>query len=256
MAVPPCNLLIVEDDVDLRECTSEFLCAIGYAVTAVGSAVEFYQVILARPYRVALIDLGLPDQGGEILVDYVRRNTSTGVIVITARATADARITTYKLGADLFMGKPINCDELAAAIASMVDRKGNNVTFGRKVEAPNSAVKKANAWQLTTAGRKLITPDGASVDLTGNEFDFLCCLAAHHGTVDRKAILAAVNIQSGEGDQRALEALVRRIRHKVNAETQKPTPILTHYGVGYLFADQIQILGVASASVRNPAAAS
>ncbi|MCX6943672.1 MAG: response regulator transcription factor [Opitutales bacterium] len=243
MNSPHCNIILVEDDADLRESTGELLRREGYAVTAVGSGLEFYQEVSVRTYRVALVDLGLPDQAGEVLVDYLRRNTRTAVIVITARDTIDTRVAIYRLGADLFMGKPIDRDELLAAISSLVGRQNNDPEVNPGVMAPSPAAKEARTWRLVTAGRILITPDGVSIELTGNEFDFLGCLGKRRGAVGRKEILACVKIQPGEGAQRALEELVRRIRRKLSEATQQPPPILTHYGLGYLFADHINIVG-------------
>ena len=242
MNAPLPNVILVEDDTDLRESTVEFLRHEGYEVTGVGSGLEFYREIFARQYSVALIDLGLPDQAGEILVAYLRQNTRIAVIVITARDTVDTRVAVYQLGADLFMGKPINCGELAAAIGSLISRQHAAGHIAAKEEGPASTSNGPRTWCLSAGERKLVAPDKVSVVLTGNEFDFLHCLAKRSGTMDRSEILASVNIQSGEGAQRALEELVRRLRRKVGQATQQIPPILTHYGIGYAFAGQIEII--------------
>ncbi len=242
MNAPLSSVILVEDDTDLRESTVEFLRHEGYEVTGVGSGLEFYREISARQYSVALIDLGLPDQAGEILVAYLRQNTRIAVIVITARDTVDTRVAVYQLGADLFMGKPINCGELAAAIGSLISRQHAAGHSAAKEEEPAPMSTGLQTWRLLVGERRLIAPDKVSVVLTGNEFDFMHCLAKRSGTMERSEILSCVYIQPGEGAERALEELVRRLRRKVSQATHQSPPILTHYGLGYAFAGQIEIV--------------
>ncbi len=117
------TVILVEDDALLRDGLADFLTLSGFSVTAVGDGLSFYRVVAERPFSVAVIDLGLPDQAGEVLVDYTRRNTSSSIVVITARDTLDTRVACYRTGADLFLGKPVEGRELAAAIESLAARR-------------------------------------------------------------------------------------------------------------------------------------
>jgi len=110
------TVILVEDDALLRGGLADFLALSGFSVTAVGDGRSFRRLVAERPFSVAVIDLGLPDEAGEVLVDYTRRNTSSAIIVITARDTLETRIACYRTGADLFLGKPVDGRELAAVI--------------------------------------------------------------------------------------------------------------------------------------------
>jgi len=114
------TVILVEDDAPLRGGLADLLPPSGFSVTAVGAGLSFCRLVAERPFSVAVIDLVLPDQAGEDLVDYTRRNTSNSIVVITARDTLDTRVACYRTGADIFLGKPVGGRELAAAIETLL----------------------------------------------------------------------------------------------------------------------------------------
>ena len=117
------QLILVEDDAGLRGDLVEFLELEGFSVVSCGNALEFFRKLVGQTFGVALIDLGLPDEAGEVLVDYVRRNTTSSIVVLTARDTLETRVQCYRNGADLFLGKPVNCIELATIIRNLLKRR-------------------------------------------------------------------------------------------------------------------------------------
>lgn len=228
---PPHNLLLVEDDALLRASLQSCLSQAGYEVTAVGSGLEYYQRLKEHPYQVALIDLGLPDQAGEVLVEYTRRNTATGIIVITANNTVASRIRCYSAGADLFLGKPIDRDELLASIGSVATR----------VPRQDEAAGAPRQWRLNCQVRVLTAPTGQDLELTAAESAFVEVLMRAGSAVSRESLQEQLYAEANANNLHALEALVYRLRRKLVETTGQRDPILTHYGKGYTFAGLIAV---------------
>ncbi|MBV5303706.1 MAG: response regulator transcription factor [Chlorobium sp.] len=119
---PPRRLIIVEDDRYFRADISEYLTLDGYDITGAGSAQEFYALLYTGHYALAIIDIGLPDQSGLVVAEYVRANTDMRIIMLTAHSSAAERVAGYKAGADIYMVKPVDCSELSASIATLFER--------------------------------------------------------------------------------------------------------------------------------------
>jgi len=119
------RVLVVENAPDQRENIVKRLGSAGISASGVGSAAECYQALTKNNWRIAVVDIDLPDQSGYVLVEYIRANTTMKVIILTARDAADDRIKGYDSGADIYLVKPINCRELATAIKSLTQR-GNS----------------------------------------------------------------------------------------------------------------------------------
>jgi DNA-binding response OmpR family regulator len=143
------EILLVEDDLELREALTEALAIHGLPVATAGSGLEFYQLLKHRLFAVALIDFGLPDLDGFDLVAYLRQNTSVKIIIITSRDDLEARVKGYQSGADLYLTKPVKIPELAAAIVSLACRRSPEDTGPQP-------------WRLDRITWRLFSPQGAS----------------------------------------------------------------------------------------------
>ncbi|MTW19928.1 response regulator transcription factor [Allochromatium palmeri] len=222
------RVLLVEDDAMLRASLESYLGLVGYSVTAVGDSLAYYRCLSEGDFAVAVIDLGLPDQSGKILVDYTRHNTTSSIIVITARDTLETRVDCYQTGADLFLGKPFDGRELAAAIASLASRRE------QISDRLSSNQADASAWRLLIRQHRLQRPDGQLLELTPKECQLLELLARGDGDpVPRSTLLTELYGRVDESAARALETLVRRTRQKIANHHPGPSPILTQHGLGY-----------------------
>lgn len=235
----PTSVLLVEDDADLREVLLEILELSGFEVTAVDCALAFYRVMdQRRDFHVGIIDLGLPDQPGHVLADYARRNTRMSVIVVTANDNVDNRVDTYRAGADLFLGKPIDSRELVAAVSAMAERYRER--HGNRVDASPVLSEGTAGWTLQRARRQLKAPGGQVIALNPQEVTVLEHLSGAAGqAVDRRMLLQAVYRRDDTSAQRALDNLMRRLRQKIGDATDQAAPILTAYGVGHSFSEPI-----------------
>ncbi|OOV86777.1 response regulator transcription factor [Oceanospirillum linum] len=233
----PVSVVLVEDDQFLRDSLVEYLELKGLAVEGTGTASGFYSLLERRNFQVAIIDIGLPDASGEELVDFARNSSDMSLIVITANDGLNSRVSCYRAGADLFMGKPVQGRELAAAILSLAERQVKRVT------SESGALESPAGWQLNSRSWSLVTPASEEIDCTVKEYRLLYMLAETPSEpVRRPRLLQTLYGRDDESAQRALDTLVRRLRKKIQRyHDDESVPIRTVYSVGYLFADQIVV---------------
>ena len=235
MNVESCRILIVEDDQVLRESVIEYLKLIGYQVTGAGSGREFYRALDAGSYDIAVIDVGLPDQSGLVLADYLRENSNTGIIILTARDSEEDQHSGYEAGADLYLTKPVSTRVLASAIAKLSERlMPSTLPTFTEVQA---------GWVLDLTSWTLSTVESASVKLTSIEIEFLKLLSkSDGGGASRDTLLQHIYPNRiDDYSSRSLDALVRRLRGKISRLPGKPNPLKSSYGIGYSFSEPLSI---------------
>lgn len=244
------QVFLIEDDEGLGSALSEYLQMAGFAVQWFRSGLEFYACMAEVPrFHVAIVDIGLPDQSGLVLAEYIRRNTHASVIVLTANDSPERTAESYRLGVDLFMAKPVDSDVLVAAVASMAlryrQRAGEEAEVSmRAAPARSMASASTSSWSIDRRRRQLITPAGAVIDLTRQEFTVCEMLAeSPDHRVARAAELERLYGRDDESAQRALDTLISRLRRKLSAVTGEPPPILTDYSIGHSFSEAITIIG-------------
>jgi len=238
------RVLVVEDNHDLRESVVECLTLAGLAAVGVGSASETYQALAGGDFNVALVDIGLPDQSGYVLANYIRANTTLAVIILTARDALDDRIRGYDAGADLYLVKPVDSRELAAAVISLAQRqqvRSEPQPQQVRSEPQPHALPVSEAWSLHLGSWRLAAPNGSASELTAKEMQFLELLAATPGRpVVRDTLLTKLYLRHDEYTSRSLDSLVRRLRAKITADTGVPVPIKTAHAVGYCFSAMLR----------------
>ena len=264
------NIIIVDDDADLLESMTRYIEDDGFYVIVVGCARDFYRYLANEPFAVAVIDIGLPDQSGYELTDYVRRNTDIRIIILTARSEIQERVKGYDSGADLYLVKPVNMEELMAAIASLAKRcSPRNVSIhspcldpgsaailpaisagetpallGRSERLPRNQHSSMldETWRLCLSTRRLVSPSGLEITLTGKEFVLVLLLAQAGGKpVERRQLMASLNYPEHDYGGRALNELLHKLRKKTITQTGTECPIHTHHSVGYCFSGRILI---------------
>lgn len=228
------RVILVEDDRDLRESLVEYLNLAGHRAEGVGSGLEFYNNLALHTYEIAVVDLGLPDQDGFVLIEYARKNSEMGLIILTARDGVENRVSGYDAGADIYLVKPVDGRELAAAITSLAGRRRESSV------AQESAP--AAGWQLDLGAWTLTAPTGEITTLTGKEIQFMAQLAECPGQpAPRENLLLCLYASQEEAAGRALESLVRRLRAKIVEATGTASPIKTSHTVGYVFAADLLV---------------
>jgi len=204
------QILVVEDDPDLRVTLRQALTAAGYAVDTAGDGQAALAAVTTRSYALLVLDLGLPQIDG---LDVLRRlragQNSVPVLVLTARDGLEHKVLGLKLGADDYLAKPFELEELEARAAALIRRA-------------------SGGQQALINGPLQVYPG----QLAKRELDVLAALMQRPGHVVQKARLtAALTDRNGGVGDNAVEVYVHRLRRKLEREG---FVIRTVHGVGYV----------------------
>ena len=231
------RVLVIEDDAAINDVVATRLCRDGHAVTQAFSGSEARLLLGGvgeknAPFDVVICDLMLPGVTGEELVTLIRgRDAATPVIVISARTTASDRVGLLRLGADDYLTKPFDLDELAARVEVQLRHRGG--------AAPVGAALRWHRWELDPEARTLVVAPGeagergGAVSLTKIEFNILEALVRRPNRVFSKSEL--FELAWGEpfaGDDSTVAVHVSNIRSKLR-ETGTDDYVKTVWGMGF-----------------------
>ena len=220
--------LVIEDEASLQDAIFRSLQIEGIEALGLSSVEAANEFLKWNTAQVFIVDLNLPGLGGlEWLADR-GRDPTTGVIVITGRNRENDRLRARELGADDFLAKPLDLEELVITVKNLLTR----------IATP------ASEWELDLTTWTLTAPDGRILRLTASELAFLTPLAESPGEpIDRRLITSYLTTSPDYYDMRRLEVLVRRLRKKISDTMTEPMPIQTARGVGYSFSAAIKVRG-------------
>lgn len=222
------DIIVVEDDGRLSLSIARYLSRQGHGVRVVGSGTELDAALQADPrVDIAILDIGLPDVEGTEIARRLKETMPIAVIMMTGRGEDEERIKGLDCGADYYLVKPVNLDELQAVIRSLMRRPG-------MTQPPRD-----RGWSLDTVGRRLITPAGLAVELTGAEFIFLNCVMLGDGPPVSRDLIADSLGYDRTQFLKGIESILARLRRKVQAVAGVSLPVKPVRGIGYVFADQI-----------------
>lgn len=224
------HLLIVEDEPELREAMVSFLRDEGFQSDGVGTLRAAREWLEQATPDILVLDLGLPDGESLTLIDNPRL-AQVGVIITTARGRAQDRLVGVKKGADAYLVKPIQLEELALVIRNLHRR-----LEPKKLSAPTPN------WRLQKVSWTLTAPTGASVVLTRSEVLVLTELAMAVGIgASRNALITRLGHQPETYDWRRMEIMIRRLRNKCKEALGLELPVRTVHGYGYAFIEAIEV---------------
>ena len=228
------QILIVEDEPRLRQDLGDFLKLRGFEVTSAACAQEMRAAFANQlAPDVVILDVGLPDGNGFDLALEIRKGHNCGIIMLSAYGDTGDRVRGFDSGADIYLVKHSPLREVEAAIRSLLRRTR---------EARAAAGGTSGSWALDTTSWELASPDGKSLRLTGTEFAFLHLLCQRQGqTCTREELATALARPSGHFENRHLDAIVSRLRRKIESATAHPPAIKVVYGVGYTFAAPVVV---------------
>ena len=222
------SVLIVEDDPNIRELLQMYLEKDGYAVTLAsdgGQGLDKFRTI--KPDLV-LLDVMMPVMDGWAVCKAIRQESSTPVIMLTAKGEIDDKVTGLKAGADDYMTKPFEMKELLARIEAVLRRSDRNCEEAKARRITfDKLVIDMDAFELTVAGKKVDTPP--------KEMELLFFLASSPNRVyTRNQLLDEVWGFDYFGDSRTVDVHVKRLREKLEGVSKKWS-LKTVWGVGYKF---------------------
>ncbi|RYD63937.1 MAG: response regulator transcription factor [Sphingomonadales bacterium] len=221
----PAKILIVDDEVAIRRLLRNTLERAEYAVVEATSAKEAMLRAGAEYPDAILLDLGLPDRDGLSLIPLLRGQGNTVILVVSARDATDEKVAALDLGADDYVTKPFDTDELLARLRVALRHRSSS-------EKPQKIVRRGDV--TIDLDRRVVFRAGEELHLTRKEHDVLAVLARHVGrVVTHERIIAAA--WSGEEDPRIeyLRIVVRNLRQKLEPPGQVGSVIANELGVGY-----------------------
>jgi DNA-binding response OmpR family regulator len=216
------RILLAEDDAILGAQLQLALKKTGFSVDVSTDGIDAEAMGDIEPYDLVILDLGLPKKPGiEVLRSWRSRGNQVPVVILTARASWQEKVEGFKAGADDYIGKPFQFDELLARV---------NAVLKRSISASTGALVFDNLT-LDEDKQQLIHSDGHQYALTGTEFRLLRYFMLHPGQVLSKARLTEHVYEYDEDkDSNVIEVYVNRLRQLVGAERIK-----TRRGQGYVF---------------------
>jgi len=223
------RILLVEDDPSIREITALGLRAAGFTVETASDGVEGVERWRQDRPDLVLLDVMLPRLDGLEVLRAIRREATTPVVMLTARADTIDVVVGLESGADDYVRKPFEMPELVARVRAALRRRDTEVD----ATPGDDGSLRLGGLVIDPAGRT-VTRDGSEVALTRTEFDLLATLARHPGQVfARDALLDRVWGYDYLGDSRLVDVAIGRLRSKVEADPANPTLVLTVRGAGY-----------------------
>ena len=219
------RVLIVDDEIAIRRLLRNTLERAGYEVFEAINGREALAVAGAQQPGAVLLDLGLPDRDGLELIPMLRKGGDLAILVVSAREATDEKIAALDLGADDYVTKPFDTEELLARLRVALRHRGSG-------EAAASVVRRGNL--VIDLDTRMVHRAGEELHLTRKEYDVLAVLARHIGrVVTHERVIAAA--WSGAEDPRIeyLRIVIRNLRQKIEAPSPVGTVIASELGIGY-----------------------
>jgi two-component system KDP operon response regulator KdpE len=219
------RVLLIDDDLHIRRLLQAMLARSGYEAIEATSAAEALDATRQAQPDVILLDLGLPDRDGFEILPLLRQHSQAPIIVISAREATDQKVAALDLGADDYVTKPFDSEEVLARLRAAL--RHQLIAHGA------SPVLSAGAVTIDLTNRE-VKRGGEDVHLTRKEFEVLRQLSLSPGrVVTHQRIMQAA--WPHEIDRRVdyLRIVVRNIRQKLEPDPARPRLILNELGIGY-----------------------
>jgi DNA-binding response OmpR family regulator len=226
------NILVIDDEPKITQLVKDNLERAGFAVRVAYDGKSALSLARTEKPDLIVLDLGLPQLDGLDFTREFRRSSNAPIIILTARSEESDKLIGLELGADDYMTKPFSPKELVARVRAL---------FRRMANVRDEAAEVIRAADLTLdVARLRVTAEGREIqELTPTEFQLLAQLARQPGRVfTRSQLLDAIHGIAFESYERAIDAHVKNIRHKIELIPAEPKYVVTVYGVGYKFEDR------------------
>ncbi len=233
------QLLLVDDEAQLRQPLAEYLAKHGFAITQAQSAADARAVLRDGRFDLVLLDIMMPGEDGLSLCRHLAETSGPPVILITARGESTDRIVGLEIGADDYVVKPFEPRELVARIRTVLRRAERaSSTPGSDPETESYSF---DGWLLDVLKRQLRDGDGVLVPISSTEFRLLVALLDHPRQVmDRDRLLDIVQGREAHLFDRSVDNQISRLRRKMERDSRNPELIQTVWGGGYMLAADVR----------------
>jgi DNA-binding response OmpR family regulator len=230
-ATPNKKIVVIDDDPSVQEVVRAYLEKDGYLVYVAGTAAEGLAIAERVQPGLVVLDLMLPDRSGEDVCREIRSRSDVPILMLTAKASEEERVSGLALGADDYLTKPFSPRELVARVRAILRR-----TQGTEQPLVEVLSFDGGALEIDTVQHE-VRRDGEPVELTPNEYKLLQTLARYPSRVyTRFELIHHVQGYEYEGYERTIDAHVKNLRKKIEPDPKHPRYVETVFGVGYRLA--------------------
>jgi two-component system phosphate regulon response regulator OmpR len=237
------QLLVVDDEPELRSLLAEYFVRHGFAVEAVADAAAARASLAVRAPALAILDINMPGENGLSLARWMREaHSRVGLVMLTTASDTVDRVVGLELGADDYVPKPFEMRELLARVRAVLRRAETTAAAASTAEpaAPAAAAARRRvafgAGLLDLDERRLLGADGRDIDISAAEFDLLALFARHpNRPLNRDQIMEQAHNRGWDVFDRSIDLRIMRLRRKIEKNPDKPELIKTVRNVGYVF---------------------
>lgn len=235
MSVAPATVLIVEDDVEIRQLVSDLMQQEGFRVEAAEDAAAMDAILARTRPDIMILDLMLPGEDGLSVCRRLRAQAGLPILMLTAKSDEIDRVVGLELGADDYLVKPFGPRELLARVRAVL-RRGNT----RPATPPDRRFS-FDAFLIDLDARQLTGLRNAPIMLTSAEFDLLACFVKRPRRVlTRDQILDSTRGRNADPFDRTVDMLISRLRRKLEAASPGSNLITTVRNGGYLLTAHVK----------------
>lgn len=235
------HILVIDDDPDIRQLVVEYLGKNDMRVSAGSSGKEMFEVFDREAIDLVLLDLKLPGEDGMLLARQLRERATVPIVLLTGRNEEADRVMGLELGADDYVTKPFSPRELLARLRAVLRRYQVQATLPERDNTRRAF--RFSGWELNLRTRRLLAPDGSSVELSNGEFSLLNALCrAPQRVLTRDQLLSMSRLHEAEVYDRTVDVQIRRLRLKMEPDQSRPALIVTERGAGYRLASEVETL--------------
>ncbi len=225
------TILVVDDEPKISKLARDYLEQAGYKVLIASDGLIALNTARSERPDLIVLDLMLPKMDGLDVCRDLRRESAVPIIMLTARSDEADRLIGLELGADDYITKPFSPRELVARVRATLRRVQGKVYTPGAIHVGNLEID---------LERHRIFLDDQQVHLTRSEFTLLSALAQNPGQViSRSQLLDKLHGVEITGYDRSVDAHIKNLRRKIESDPSQPTYILTVYGIGYRFNDEV-----------------
>ncbi len=233
----PIQLLIVDDEPDIRNLIQRYFSKQGYQVFCASSGQQMRQALGAHPIDIVLLDVCLPDTSGFDLLPQIKAQTNAAVIMLTVQANTEQRVAGLNQGADDYLPKPFDLSELQARINAVLRR--NEAT---PAKPPTSKRYQFEGYILDTRTRKVTDPQTEETRLSPAEYELLLVFVKHAGVVlDRDYLMLATRGRPATVYDRSIDVRLSQLRKKIVINGPEKPLFVTIRGGGYMLDCDVEI---------------
>ncbi|MBC2722936.1 response regulator transcription factor [Desulfosporosinus sp.] len=223
------RILLVDDEKKITTVLKAYLQQEGFQVSTAINGLVALTMFKENPFDLLILDLMLPGMSGTEICREVRKISSVPIIMLTAKVEEEDRIEGLSIGADDYITKPFSPREVVARVRAVLRRVNNETTPLADV------ISYDNGLTIDNVQYEIRLHD-QEISLTPTEFKILGALAKHPGRVlSRGQLVEIVQGHNFDGDDRVIDAHIKKIRQKIEITPSNPKIILTVYGMGYKF---------------------